>query len=209
MNTISSVNSANLVNQYTRHQNPKSSTSKTSDKDFKNETGFSIRKTVDFADDGIYTPKSNKPEASTEITSMLRRQTEQLIKTVLDTIQTQGRYNSITESGHLKSENVVVSLKDHIMSDGELNPADKANKAETIADDGMWGIEAVSDRLIESAMKITNGDESKYKIMKSSIEAGFKAAEAMWGGELPEISYKSFETAMSKLETAFNQAETA
>lgn len=69
-----------------------------------------------------------------------------------------------------------------------------------IAEDGYWGIEQTSNRLVEFAKALSGGDQSKADEMISAVKKGFEAATKAWGGELPEISRKTLDTAIGKLE---------
>ncbi len=69
-----------------------------------------------------------------------------------------------------------------------------------ISDGGPLSPEVVSDRIIEFAKAISGGDKEKFETIKSAIDEGFKEAERILGGELPEISQKTYEMVMEKLD---------
>ena len=46
-------------------------------------------------------------------------------------------------------------------------------------------------------------DEEKMQEMKSAFEKGFKLAEKKWGGELPEISQKTYDAVNKKFDDYF------
>ncbi len=75
-----------------------------------------------------------------------------------------------------------------------------AQAQEDISEDGYWGVEQTSDRLVDFAKALTGGDSSKIEEMRAAIEEGFEAAAALWGGELPSISQQTYEATMSKLD---------
>jgi hypothetical protein len=173
-----------------------------------------VKKANDAENSGVYTKKtaqnektakSGKSEGIFVQISMIRQQNaEQLIQMVYDILNMQG-YQGFVASRKL--EDAILGIKEHIENGGTITPEEKAAAAAAIAEDGQWGVEAVSDRLVSMAVKLADGDEGKFKMMKSAIESGFKAAEAMWGGELPEICYKTFEATMKKLAEAFGQVQ--
>lgn len=74
----------------------------------------------------------------------------------------------------------------------------EAQKA--IDEGGDLSIENVSDRLVNFAKAVSGGDKSKLELMRNSIEKGFKEAEKAFGGKLPDISHKTFERTMEKLD---------
>jgi len=47
---------------------------------------------------------------------------------------------------------------------------------------------------------VSGSDKTKIDALKSAIEQGYKAAEKAFGGELPDISKKTLERTMEKLD---------
>ncbi|MDD2217313.1 MAG: hypothetical protein PHW03_00365 [Eubacteriales bacterium] len=85
-----------------------------------------------------------------------------------------------------------------------INPNMQASIEEAqraISEDGPWGVQAVSDRLVDFAISVSGGDKGKFEELVAAIDEGFAAAKKAWGGELPEISHKTYEETMRKLET--------
>lgn len=74
-----------------------------------------------------------------------------------------------------------------------------------IADDGYWGVAQTSDRLVDFAKALTGGDSSKIESMRDAIKQGFEEAKKLWGGELPEISQKTYDATMEKLDAWANE----
>ena len=70
-----------------------------------------------------------------------------------------------------------------------------------VADDGYFGVEQTSDRIVEFAINGFGNDPNKIQQMKDSIDKGFKEAQQAFGGALPEISQKTYEAIMEKLDT--------
>ena len=62
-----------------------------------------------------------------------------------------------------------------------------------ISPEGDWGVDAVSDRILEFAQALTGGNPAMAELMRNAFEEGFAAAERAWGGELPEISQQTRE----------------
>lgn len=82
----------------------------------------------------------------------------------------------------------------------QVDPETKAQAQKDIAEDGYWGVEQTSERLVSFAKALTGGDPSKADEMIEAIKKGYEAAEKAWGGNLPEISQKTLEAAISKME---------
>ena len=81
-----------------------------------------------------------------------------------------------------------------------VDPATKAQAQADIAEDGYWGVEQTSDRIIQFANALTGGDPDKIEEMREAFQKGFKQAEKTWGGELPEISQKTYDAVMEKFD---------
>lgn len=85
--------------------------------------------------------------------------------------------------------------------DVEIDEETRVEAQRSIDEVGELSIESVSDRLVDFARAISGGDKSKIALMRDSIKEGFKEAEKVWGGKLPEISYKTLDRALEKLDT--------
>lgn len=70
---------------------------------------------------------------------------------------------------------------------------------ELIGSNGPLGVEAVSDRIVNFAKAISGGDKSKLDTLRNAIDQGFKEAEKILG-KLPEISQKTYDRIMEKLD---------
>lgn len=85
----------------------------------------------------------------------------------------------------------------------------KAQAQADIAEDGYWGVNQTSDRIYDFAMALAGDDEEKMKEMQKAFEKGFARAKETWGGELPEISQKTFEAVNQKFEDYFASKKNA
>lgn len=75
---------------------------------------------------------------------------------------------------------------------------DQAKK--DIADDGYWGVKQTSDRLVDMAIALSGNDTSKADLLMNAIKKGFEQATAVWGDKLPDISQKTLDATMEKME---------
>ncbi|NLY76461.1 MAG: hypothetical protein GX080_00035 [Tissierellia bacterium] len=90
----------------------------------------------------------------------------------------------------------------HLLKEGDQVIVDEQARLEAqelIGPDGILGIEAVSQRIVDFAIAISGGDKSKLDTLRKAIDDGFKAAEKMLGG-LPEISKETYNRVMEKLD---------
>ena len=74
--------------------------------------------------------------------------------------------------------------------------------AELISEDGIFGITQTSERIANFVINGAGGDEDRLRAGREGMLQGFKEAEAMWGGELPEISQKTMQAALEMVDKA-------
>lgn len=72
--------------------------------------------------------------------------------------------------------------------------------AALVSEDGIFGITQTSDRIADFVINGSGGDEDMLRAGREGMIQGFKEAEAMWGGELPEISQKTMQAAIEKVD---------
>ena len=87
-----------------------------------------------------------------------------------------------------------------------VDPAVKAQAQADIAEDGYWGVNQTSDRIIQFATALTGGDPDKIEEMRDAFKKGFEQAEKTWGGSLPEISQKTYDAVMEKFDKLAEEA---
>ena len=88
-----------------------------------------------------------------------------------------------------------------------VDAATKAQAQADIAEDGYWGVNQTSDRIIDFAKALCGGDPDKIEEMREAFEKGFKQAEKTWGGELPDISKRTYEAVMEKFDAWASESE--
>lgn len=84
-----------------------------------------------------------------------------------------------------------------------------AQAQKDIAEDGYWGVEQTSDRIVSMAIALTGGDTSKADEMKDAITKGFNKAAGAWGEKLPQICQDTYDAAMKKMDDWKNGVTTA
>jgi hypothetical protein len=80
----------------------------------------------------------------------------------------------------------------------------QSEAAELVSEDGLFGINQTSERIANFVINGSNGDEDRMRAGREGMIQGFKEAEAMWGGELPEISQKTMAKAIEMVDMAMN-----
>ena len=82
----------------------------------------------------------------------------------------------------------------------DVDPETRAQAQRDIAEDGYWGVKQTSDRLVSFAKALTGGDPSKVDMIIDAVKKGYEAAEKAWGDKLPDISRRTLEETLKKLE---------
>lgn len=80
------------------------------------------------------------------------------------------------------------------------DPATIAQAQKDIGEDGYWGVEQTSDRMVSMAQALSGGDPTKADEMIAAIKKGFDQATKAWGDDLPDICKQTIDAAVSKME---------
>ena len=92
------------------------------------------------------------------------------------------------------AETGLKSLFEKVQVDADTIAQAKAD----IADDGYWGVEKTSDRILEFAKALSGDDPSKAEELLSAFKKGFDKATEAWGDKLPDISQKTYDAVIEK-----------
>ncbi|HHW49105.1 MAG TPA: hypothetical protein GXX14_10905 [Clostridiaceae bacterium] len=87
----------------------------------------------------------------------------------------------------------------------EIDEETRIKAQQMIDEGGPLSPEKVSDRIVEFAKAISGGDKEKIEMLRSAIDKGFKEAAEALGGELPEISWETYELINKKLDAWLNE----
>lgn len=82
----------------------------------------------------------------------------------------------------------------------KITPELRAEARRLVSEGGEFSIENTSTRLVDFAKAISGGDKSKIDALRENIKKGYAEAQKAFGGELPEISKKTLEMTMKKLD---------
>lgn len=88
------------------------------------------------------------------------------------------------------------------LSDGNftVDAATKAQAKKDIAEDGYWGVEKTSDRILDFAKALSGNDPTKADKLLDAFKKGFKEATKTWGKKLPDISQRTYDAVVKKFE---------
>lgn len=71
-----------------------------------------------------------------------------------------------------------------------------------VSEDGFFGVAQTSERIAQFVIAGAGGDETLLREGRKGVLQGFKEAEAIWGGKLPDISYETIEKAVAMVDKA-------
>lgn len=81
----------------------------------------------------------------------------------------------------------------------EVDAATKSQAQADIAEDGYWGVEQTSERLVSFAKALSGGDTSKADELIAAVQKGFDKATEAWGDKLPDLCQKTLDATIEKL----------
>lgn len=81
----------------------------------------------------------------------------------------------------------------------EVDEETRKQAQEDISEDGYWGVEQTSDRIVDFAKALAGDNPEIAKQMLEAVKEGFKQAGEEWGEDLPDISKKTMDATFDKL----------
>ena len=97
-------------------------------------------------------------------------------------------------------------LKDVGYTGKPISELSQSEAAELVSEDGIFGVNQTSQRIANFVINGSGGNEEMMRAGREGMIQGFKEAEAMWGGELPEISQKTMQTAIEMVNKAMHES---
>lgn len=147
------------------------------------------------------TAKSNQTDRSAIVAKLKAdsdRRMSQLVDIVRQTIGKQGQTIG-------KADDMWKFLAS---GDFTVDAATKAQAQADIADDGYWGVDQTSDRIVDFAKALSNDDPDKAQQMIDAFKKGFSQATKAWGSKLPDISQRTYDAVMEKFDAWKNGEKT-
>lgn len=178
-------------------------------KEAKDTTAASAAAGSSAADTGvIYEPSSNSKTAaalSSKKNGKVDTDTISKLKADADArfSQLQGIVEKLISKQGKASENASIwSQFRKGIEDGSIQVDEETARqaAEDVSEDGYWGVKQTSERILDFAKAISGGDSAMAEKMRGAIEKGFKEASKLWGGDLPDISQKTYDAVMKGID---------
>lgn len=76
-----------------------------------------------------------------------------------------------------------------------------------IAEDGYWGVNQTSDRIVDFAKALSGGDSSKAQELLNAFKKGFDQATKAWGDKLPDLCQKTYDAVLDKFQSWMDGTE--
>lgn len=140
----------------------------------------------------VYEPSHKVYKPNAELVEQMKAESEQRMASLVQMMMGQ----------QVKSSNIWEQLR---TGNFTVDAQTKAQAQKDIADDGYWGVEQTSDRIVKYATALTGGDPDKLDTMISAFEKGYAAAEKQWGGKLPELAQKTRDAVLKKFQDIKDQ----
>ena len=152
-------------------------------------------------DTGVVYEKSSETSSDT-----VTKKTDYALieKLKADAEQRTAQLRSLVEKMMTK-QGVAIGTADSMWSflakgDFEVDEETKAQAQADIAEDGYWGVEQTSDRILDFAKALSGNDPEKADLLLDAFKKGFEEATKTWGDELPEISQRTYDAVIEKFE---------
>lgn len=113
--------------------------------------------------------------------------------------QMQNLVNALFSKQGKKGNSVIDLIKGIKNGTISVDAATSAKAQEEIGEDGYWGVNKTSDRLVEMAQALSGGDPAKADMMIEAMKKGFKDAGKAIGGKLPDICSQTIDAAVKKM----------
>ena len=135
---------------------------------------------------------------------VVKRDDETIKRMTADLEQRKAQLRNLVEQMLSKQSKTYTSLKELLtaVKDGEIqiDPEVQKQAEEDVSENGYWGVEQTSERLVSFAKALSGSNPEYADKLIDAVKEGFKQAEEAWGGELPEISKKTLDATLKKLE---------
>ena len=79
-----------------------------------------------------------------------------------------------------------------------VTEAAKKQAQELISEDGYYGVEQTSERILQFAKALSGGDTSKAETLLNAFKKGYEQATGAWGKELPDICKQTYDKVIEK-----------
>ncbi len=160
---------------------------------------------------------SEKAKSSTVVAQETKQKDKTESNNITDTVSlgtmtySAGTYNrqAIRDAADQRFESMRALVGQYLNRQGEaakqISAAESSTQAvaptgSDISQSSDWGVDAVSDRILQFAAAVSSGDRTSYGALKSAIDKGFQQASKALGGELYGVSQETYKEVIRKLD---------
>ena len=150
------------------------------------------------SDETVAAPKTERKVDSETIAKLkadAEERTNSLRSLVEKMMTKQGQ--TIAKSGVLDFENGTNLAE--IFKNLEVDEETRLQAQKDTAEDGYWGAEQTSERILSFAKALAGDDPKLAQDMLKAIEKGFGEAAKAWGEDLPELSQNTMKMTFEKV----------
>lgn len=196
MNAINSITST--FNSYQTSQASKK-VSETADK----------TTTTDKTETGVVYEKSSQTDKNTVTKKTDYKMVEKL---KADAEQRTSQLRSLVEKMMTKQGTAIANADSmwSFLAEGNFTVDEETQKQAQadIAEDGYWGVEQTSDRILDFAKALSGNDPEKADLLIDAFKKGFDDATKSWGKDLPDISKRTYDAVLEKFDKWKNGSTT-
>ena len=196
MNAINSVTST--FNSYQTSQASKK-VSETADK----------TTTTDKTETGVVYEKSSQTDKNTVTKTTDYKMVEKL---KADAKQRTSQLRSLVKKMMTKQGTAIANADSmwSFLAEGNFTVDEETQKQAQadIAEDGYWGVEQTSDRILDFAKALSGNDPEKADLLIDAFKKGFDDATKSWGKDLPDISKRTYDAVLEKFDKWKNGSTT-
>jgi len=145
-----------------------------------------------------YTEKISQDDVDEIKQEITKRSNDMMLNSVFAQTEASSRVDDI-EAAYESFQNFLSDIGYDGKPIAELSQ-DEA--AQLVSEDGIFGVKQTSERMANFVINGANGDEELMRAGREGMLQGYKEAEAMWGGELPEISQETMKKALEIVDKA-------
>ena len=156
-----------------------------------------------FDETAVVYEKSPKPDTNISKTQNNKVDREAIIAQMKADTEARMKQMQSYVQQMMNQQGIAIGTADDIWSflasgDFTVTEAAKIQAQEAISEDGYWGVEQTSQRIIDFAKALSGGDASKADLLLDAFKKGFEEATGTWGKELPEISQNTYKAVEEK-----------
>lgn len=146
----------------------------------------------------LYTEKLSKDEVK-EIKEQIAKNSNAM---AFNSASVQGAVTSLEDRFAQEYEEFQSFLKQIGYNGKPIAELSQEEAAELVSEDGFFGVAQTAQRIADFVINGAAGDEARFRAGREGMIQGFKEAEEMWGGELPEISQETMAKAIEMVDKA-------